>query len=119
MGLAALGEKGAVLLGRGADDAVTVQRWMSKAELEATKKSGLLRGGREGPHYVGDALNSDPLRARQRLSLYKTPEVRVTMEVPGNTLSNPTKVLPKYGMPGGGMERTATGRVPVRILKDE
>jgi len=22
-----------------------------------------------------------------------------------------------YGMPGGGMERTATGKIPVKILK--
>ena len=46
-----------------------VQRAMSRNELEAIRKSGVLsRGGRSGPHHVSDAVNSDPLRARQRLS---------------------------------------------------
>ena len=93
-----------------------VQRAMSKAELEATRASGLLRGGREGTHYVSDAVNSDPLRARQRLSLNHTPEIRVTMEVPAGTFFPPSPVAPKYNMPGGGLERTATGQVPVTIL---
>lgn len=114
---AVFGEEGAVLLGKGTEETVTVQRWMSKAELEATESSGLLRGGREGTHYVGEALNSDPLRARQRLALEQTPEVRVTMEVPGSSLSPPHNVPPKYDMPGGGVQRTATGKVPVRILR--
>ena len=90
---------------------------MSKAELEATQKSGLLRGGRDGTHYVTDAANADPLRARQRLALPQTSEVRVTMEVPKNALSAPSRVEPAFNMPGGGMERTATGNVPVRIIK--
>lgn len=90
---------------------------MSKAELEATQNTGLLRGGREGTHYVTDAANADPLRARQRLALPKTPEVRVTLEVPGGVLSQPSRVDPAFKMPGGGMERTATGNIPVRILR--
>jgi hypothetical protein len=96
---------------------VTVQRWMSKAELEATQKSGLLRGGRDGTHYVTDAASADPLRARQRLALPQTPEVRVTMEVPTNALSAPSRVEPAFKMPGRGMERTASGNVPVQIIK--
>jgi hypothetical protein len=56
-------------------------------------------------------------RARQRLSLPQMPEVRVKLEVPGGRFSSPGKVGPKYGMPGGGMERTATGKIPVRILE--
>jgi RHS repeat-associated protein len=99
------------------EEAATVQRWMSKAELQATKDSGLLRGGREGTHHVTDAANSDPLRARQRLALDKTPEVRVTMKVPKDALSEPSKVDPNFSMPGGGIERTATGNVPVQIIK--
>lgn len=62
--------------------AKTVQRWMLKAELETTQNTGLLRGGRDGTHYVTDAANADPLRARERLALPQTPEVRVTLEVP-------------------------------------
>jgi hypothetical protein len=94
----------------------TVQRWMSRTELEATKKTGLLRGGRKGAHHVTDAANASARRARRRLSLRETPEVRVTMEVPGGIFSSPTRVKPLHGMPGGGMERTAIGQIPVRIL---
>jgi hypothetical protein len=108
-------------VGSGAEDAaggtVTVQRWMSTAELKATQQTGLLRGGRNGTHYVTDAANADPLRARQRLALPQTPEVRVTMEVPADVLSAPSKITPAFNMPGGGMERTATGDVPVRIIE--
>ena len=94
-----------------------VQRAMSRAELEATKKTGLLRGGREGTHHVSDAVNSSSKRTRQRLALPKQPEVRVTMEVPAGKFSRPSKVSPAYNMPGGGMERTATGKIPVKILR--
>ena len=94
-----------------------VQRAMSRAELEATERTGLIRGGREGDHFVSDSVNSDALRARQRLSLRQTPEVRATMEVPKGKFSKPTTAEPKYDMPGGGTERTATGNVPAKILK--
>jgi len=93
-----------------------VQRAMSRAELEATR-DGLLRGGRDGTHYVSDAVNSNANRARMRLSLRQTPEVRVTLEVPEGRFSAPSPVDAMYGMPGGGMERTATGKIPVKILR--
>ncbi|MGH3827127.1 MAG: RHS repeat-associated core domain-containing protein, partial [Pseudonocardiaceae bacterium] len=93
-----------------------VQRWMSSAELEATGNTGLVRGGRGGTHYVGDASNSDPLRARQRLALPQTPEVRADLEVPRGAFSAPKRVDPAYGMPGGGLERTATGSIPCRVV---
>lgn len=99
-----------------AKETVTVQRWMSKAELKATADTGLLRGGRDGTHHVTDAANADPLRARQRLALDRTPEVRATLEVPGSALSTASRVNPKYNMRGGGMERTATGNVPARVI---
>jgi hypothetical protein len=95
----------------------TVQRAMSRAELEAMQSTGLVRGGRNGTHYVSDAVNSDALRARQRLARGQTPEVRVTMEVPAGTFSPPSRVGPLNNMPGGGMERTATGDIPARILR--
>ena len=94
-----------------------IQRAMSRAELQATKETGLLRGGRDGTHYASNNVNSDALRARQRLGLPQTPEVRVTIEVPANRFSPPSKVDPAYNMPGGGMERTATGRIPARIIR--
>jgi RHS repeat-associated protein len=88
-----------------------VQRAMSRAELQATLETGLVRGGREGTHYVSPAISSDARRARQRLALKDTPEVRVTMEVPSGRFSPASTVRPANGMPGGGRERAATGQV--------
>jgi RHS repeat-associated protein len=104
--------------GRGTE---TVQRAMSHAELAATRDTGLLRGGKGGIHYVTDAVNSSATRAQSRLALPVRPEVRVTMEVPAGRFSAPTRVQPLEVapgkiLPGGGMERTATGPVPVRVL---
>ena len=93
-----------------------VMRWMSRNELAATEATGLVRGGREGTHWVTDFANKDPLRARQRTSLDHTPEVRVSLEVPTGVFSKATKVEPKYGMPGGGKERTAIGNVPAKVV---
>ena len=92
----------------------TVQRAMSRGELEAIQNSGVLsRGGRAGPHYVSDAVNSTASRARQRLALPGTPEVRVTMDVPKGVFSSSSKVNPKFNMPGGGMERIAPGHLDI------
>jgi RHS repeat-associated protein len=96
-----------------------VQRAMSRAEAEATKATGLVRGGRPGTHYVSDAVNSRAGRAQQRLALPQRPEVRMTMEVPAGQFSPPSRVRPQYGMPGGGTERTATGEIPARVLNME
>jgi hypothetical protein len=90
---------------------------MSRAELEATKATGLVRGGREGTHYVSPAISADAKRARQRLALKDTPEVRVTMEVPSGKFSPASTVKPANGMPGGGQERAATGRIPAVVKR--
>jgi RHS repeat-associated protein len=103
--------------GRIAGRTETVQRAMSRAELAATESSGLIRGGRSGTHYVSNAVNSNALRARQRLALPQTPEVRVTLEVPFGRFSSPSRVEPNFSMPGGGMERSASGDIPARILR--
>ena len=95
----------------------TIQRWMSKAELQATRETGLLRGGKEGTHFVTNAANRSAKNARQRLALPQTPEVRVTMEVPAGVLSKSSDVKPAFNMSGGGKERTAAGKVPVVIKK--
>lgn len=97
-----------------------VERTMSRAELEATQKTGLLRGGREtGDHFVTNNANKDALRARQRLALPQTPEVRVKIEVPKDAFPDATKVRPNYKMPGGGVERNVSGKekIPVNIIE--
>ena len=110
---------------RAARNTETVQRAMSRAELEAIQSSGVLsRGGRAGPHYVSDAVNSTANRARQRLALPGSPEVRATLEVPSGTFSPPSTVQPyripgtNQVLPGGGLERTAPGNIdiPARII---
>jgi len=68
-----------------------------------------------GTHFVSNSISNDPIRARQRLSLGHTPEVRATLEVPRGYFSSPSCVAPLNNMPGGGFERTATGNIPVRI----
>jgi RHS repeat-associated protein len=103
--------------GAPAGETETVQRAMSNAELKATEDTGLLRGGREGTHYASDAVNNDAGRAQQRLALPQKPEVKTTMQVPKGKFSEAQKVQPANKMPGGGMERTATGKVPVKIKK--
>jgi len=90
---------------------------MSKEELKATENTGLIRGGRNGTHYVSNAIGNDAKRVRQRLALDRTPEVKVTMEVPKGSFSGSGKIEPKYKMPGGGTERTATGNIPAKIIK--
>ncbi len=99
-----------------------VERAMSRAELKATNETGLLRGGREGTHFVSDSVNNSAVRAQERLALPVKPEVKAVLEVPSGTFSPPTRVapLPRPGggvLPGGGMERTATGQVPVRVVR--
>jgi hypothetical protein len=54
----------------------------------------------------------------QRLSLdpRNAPEVRATLQTPKGKFGPATKVEPKYGMPGGGLERTGEGEIPAKIL---
>jgi RHS repeat-associated protein len=112
---------GAARLGKAEE---VVQRAMSKAELASTESTGLLRGGRDGTHYVSDAVNSGATRAQQRLALPVKPEVKATLKVPAGKFSPPSRVQPLQlpggkTLPGGGMERTATGKIPVKILNVE
>lgn len=74
---------------QGAESTLTeiVHRWMPQTELDATRNTGLMRGGRSGTHYVTNAGNHNPSRARLRLALDHTPEVRVKLEVPAGVFS--------------------------------
>lgn len=101
------------------DEVEVVQRAMSKDEVKATKKEGLIRGGREGTHHVSDAIGNDAKKVRQRLALPQTPEVKATLEVPKGSFSKATKVEAANKMPGGGLERTATGNIPAKVIKVE
>jgi len=108
---------GAEAVGAEAASVEVVQRAMSGAELSATIETGLVRGGREGTHFVSDAVNNTAKSAQKRLALPTTPEVKATLEVPKGTFSKPTKVKPAFNQPGGGMERTGSGNIPAKIIK--
>ena len=111
-----LASKGAGMATKIDDRVEIVQRAASRAEVVSVQETGLVRGGRGGEHFVSPAISNDPLRARQRLSLFETPEVRITMAVPRDAFSLPARVAPANNMPGGGVERVATGPVPAIIL---
>lgn len=49
----------------------------------------------------------------------QTPEVKATLEVPKGSFSTAKKVEAANKMPGGGLERTATGNIPAKIIKVE
>lgn len=97
----------------------TVQRAMSQAELANIRKTGVLSRTKpdgtvlDGDHFVSNAVNSSANRAKQRLALPGTPEVRVTLDVPRGVFSRPSKVQPRFNMPGGGVERTAPGNLDI------
>ena len=105
---------GSLLAARGGGTEI-VERAMSRAELDATRATGLVRGGRDGTHFVSDAVNNNANRARQRLALPQTPEVKVQLEVPRGSFGPPSRVGPANGMLGGGMERTGTGQIPATV----
>ena len=115
---------GGAQLGRGLVKGGTeiVQRAMSRAELDYLKRNGVLRFGRTDRTFVGDAVNSNANRARQRLALPRQPDVRVTVEVPAGRFSSPSRVQPlDLGngriLSGGGRDRSTTGVVPARIIR--
>ncbi|MCH7725029.1 MAG: hypothetical protein IH991_00910, partial [Planctomycetes bacterium] len=122
-GLAVLGRVGRAVHIPAPKGVETVQRAMSRAELESIQRTGMLsRGGRPGDHFVSPAVNANANRARQRLGLPRQPEVRVTLEVPAGTFTPPSTVRPftlpdGRVLPGGGLERIAPGNldIPVRI----
>lgn len=95
---------------------------MSQAELANIRKTGLLTRTKpdgtvlSGDHFVSNAVNSTANRARQRLALPGTPEVRVTLDVPKGVFSSPSKVQPSFNMPGGGFERIAPGNLDIPVM---
>ena len=85
----------------------TARRCKSPNRTQHSHKKWTIRGG---------PGNSNSLRARQRLALPQTPEVRVTLEVPSGAFSPPKLVDPLYDMPGGGLERMGTGEIACRVV---
>ncbi len=93
-------------------------RYMSLAEAEAARRTGLLRGGRPGRTYWTDERYENAQEAGDRLALEERPEVRLRFTIrndPELALEG-ARVRPRHGRPGGGTKWVALGRVEVEVL---
>lgn len=82
--------------------------------------SGLMSGDSERIRELVRGLDFDWRKCFRfvRDNIVFTPsQVRVELEVPLGVFPDPSRVAPKYGHPGGGMERFTTGIIPVNVLR--
>ena len=91
---------------------------MSRAEADAVRKTGMLRGGRPGETYWTDSRFRSAERAQDRLSLPERPEVQMEFRLKGAPVltRNGTRVAPDYGGRGGGREYMSTKPVEVEVI---
>lgn len=91
---------------------------MSKAEAEAVRKTGKLRGGKPGDTFFTDSRFRSGARAQDRLSLRQRPGVQMEFRIKNNPTPslNGTRVKPDYGGRGGGREFMSTDPVKVEII---
>lgn len=92
-----------------------VNRTMSQAELDATRDTGLVRGGRAGTHFVSNDLYATAGEAKAQLSLPQLPDLVAELEVPRGAFSESEPVPPDFGEPGGGTQRLGEGPIPARV----
>ena len=101
----------------------TFERVMTKAELEATRETKLLRGGREGENFFSKAgsVSDDAKRAQQRLGLdngLRTHKVKFSITDPKVKITGPRIAKAgKSGTLGGGIEYSTTIKTKIKILK--
>ena len=101
------------------------ERVMSKAELESTQSTDLLRGGREGENFFSGEgqISKDAKRTQQRLGLDgKLREYKVSFEIsdPKVNVSGPRTAKPgETGTAGGGTEYSTSEKTPIKINKIE
>lgn len=73
-----------------------VTRAMSRAELDDTRATRLVRGGRGGEHYAtNDRLSRSADAIQDRLALPVRPEVKVKLEVPKGRFGSSRTVTPQ------------------------
>jgi len=106
--------------GKAAEAAAGVfERVVSKAELEATRETGLLRGGRAGEHFFTNSASLDAKRAQQRLGLDgPLRDHRIRFKITNDveiTGPRPAKAG-QSGTPGGGREYSTTEPTEVEII---
>jgi YD repeat-containing protein len=102
--------------GAGEGGAGTFFRYMSRAELDSTINTGLLRAGREGIHYVTQDAYTSAAEAQAQLSLPVTPDLRVLLQIEGEPFAEGA-VNADFGQTGGGYQFKFGGNIPVTILE--
>ena len=98
----------------------TFERVISNAELKATQKTGLLRGGREGENFFTNKASLDAKRAQQRLGLDgPLRDSRIQFKIKNNIeVTGPRSAAPgSFGTAGGGREFSTNGRTEIEILR--
>jgi len=109
------------LAARGAPSGSRVfERVVSRAELEATQSSGVLRGGRSGRNFFTNNASLDAKWAQQRLGLDgPLRDFRIRFSVADDIkVSGPGRVPGgQSGTPGGGREFFTDDLTPIDILR--
>ena len=98
----------------------TFERVVSNAELKATQKTGLLRGGRDGENFFTNKASLDAKRAQQRLGLDgPLRDARIQFKIKNNVqVTGPRRAVPgQTGTVGGGREFSTSGRTEIDILR--
>ena len=102
-----------------------VERAVSYRELQGMLEKQLRTGTAslrrpvrgQGNIFVANSVPTNATRATRTLALPSPPAYVVRMEVSSKAFPAATRAQPKYGMPGGGLERMAPGTrvIPVRV----
>jgi len=96
----------------------TFSRFMSEAELEAVRETGLLRGGRPGRTYFTTNKYRTVSSATEKLSLPDPAELRVDFKIKNApNISGPEEVSGKFGRTGGGIQYYTDDPVQVEIIR--
>lgn len=98
----------------------TFQRAVTNTELEATRNTGLLRGGREGENFFTNSVPSDAKRAHQRLGLDgPLRDVRIEFRIKNDVeITGPRVAKPgQSGTPGGGREFSTNEPTKIEIIR--
>ena len=98
----------------------TFQRAVTNTELEATRNTGLLRGGREGENFFTNSVPSDAKRAHQRLGLDgPLRDARIEFRIKNDVeVTGPRVAKPgESGTPGGGREFSTNEPTKIEIIR--
>ncbi|MHB1003552.1 MAG: hypothetical protein ACYC1B_06980 [Thermoleophilia bacterium] len=98
----------------------TYERVISREELLATQRTGLLRGGRTGENFFTSNASLDAKRSQQRLGLDgPLRDYRIRFQITGEvSVTGPRGVPPgKSGTPGGGIQYSTNELTQIEIIR--